>query len=221
VITKQEGILIIQKVIKGIGSINDGDVTRIFESGIVCRWWQNVSALPRNEIPKRLNDRNLMWHQNSYEQPDPLFGDEPFCEHTPFISTTAGTVERDISSQTNLIQPAWVEALRFATNMWTQDGYLFYCYLFIIGKKSIGLEQFAEELRELNVYTGFSPYQPEGEITAKIVIPPTQIEKAEYWPMSKLRDDLSNRRMPTCSKSFTNPRYLPAEDYDNVRDILG
>lgn len=212
--------MIIQKVIKGLCGIDDGMVNAILDTGISCRWWQEVNPLPQSEIPKRLTERNLRWHQNRYDDPDPLEGNQPFYLKTPFISTTAGTVERDIFYRTNILQPAWIEALRFATDVWSKDGYLFYCYLFIIGKKSVGHQIFSEEIRELNIYTGYSPFQPEGEIAAKIIIPTTQIQKVEFWPIDKLFDDIFNGRMPTPARVIDNQHYLPPDDYSNVRGVL-
>src|SRR5215467_13427895 len=121
--------MIIQHVIKGITGIDERTAKGILSAGITCRWWHKVNPLPSHEIPQRLTDRNLDWHQNRYEEPDPSEGGEEFCRHTPFISTTAGSVERDNVYQTNTLTPAWKEALRFATAHWTTDGYLFYCYL--------------------------------------------------------------------------------------------
>jgi len=212
--------MIIQKVIKGIGGIDHNAVDHILRTGITCRWWQEVNPLPQHEIPQRLTERNLTWHQNHYDEPDPLEGNRPFYLRTPFISATAGTVERDAFLKTNVLHPAWIEALRFATDVWARDGYLFYCHVFIIGKKSVGHQLFAEELRELNIYTGFSPFQPEGEIAAKIVIPPAQIQKAEYWPVDRFLDDIANDRLPEPAQVFNNPLFLPPEDYANVRDVL-
>src|SRR5437879_713780 len=116
--------MILQRVIKGIGGINDQDVKHILTTGILCNWWRSIGSLPQVEIPDRLTERNLTWHQNHYDEPDPLRGNARFSLETPFISTTAGTVERDAFQQTNLLNPAWVEALRFASNLWTRDGYL-------------------------------------------------------------------------------------------------
>lgn len=212
--------MIIQRVIKGIGRIDQDDVEQILKTGITCRWWQEVNPLPQNEVPLRLTERNLTWHQNRYDDPDPQEGGRPFHFRTPFISTTVGTIERDAIRQTNMLLPAWIEALRFATDQWSRDSYLFYCYVFVIGRKSIGHQLFAEEVRELNVYTAFSPFQPEGEIAAKIIIPPAQIEKAEYWPLAKLLKDLNDGRVPSPANTVYNSLYLPPDDYNNVRDVL-
>lgn len=181
--------MIIQRVIKGISGISRTQAQRFLSVGIVCNWWRKVDPLPRAEVPLRLTERNLNWHQNRYTDPDPNEGGEEFRRHTPFISTTAGTVERDTVTSTNMLTPAWQVALRFATDGWRTDGYLFYCYLLISCKRCIGHEAFSEELRELNIYTGFSLYQPEGEITAKKIIPPSQIEKAEFWSWRRSETD--------------------------------
>jgi hypothetical protein len=92
--------MIIQEVLKGISGINEDDVNRIFAAGILCNWWRKVGQIPADEIPIRLTDRNLQWHQNRYEDPDPLESNEVFKKHTPFISTTAGSVVRDVGAGT-------------------------------------------------------------------------------------------------------------------------
>jgi hypothetical protein len=214
--------MIIQRVIKGICGINAEEAQNILFLGIQCNWWRKVKTLPFNEVPRRLNDRNLDWHQNRYTELDPLENGEQFSLHTPFISTTAGTVERDSFNQTNVMNPAWKEALPFATDSLTADGYLFYCYLFIVGRRAVAHQAFAEELRELNVYPGFSPYQPEGEITAKIVIPPAQIEKAEYWSADDALQAVNDGVIPTPdpSRVLYNSLFMPPADYNNVRDFL-
>jgi hypothetical protein len=213
-------IMIIQKVIKGVRDLDDAAVNRIFKTGIVCNWWRTVDPLPRAEVVERLNDRNLLWHQNCYDQPDPMQGGQVFSVNTPFISTTAGTVERDLVSRTNIVTAAWKTALSFATDSWLTDGWLFYCHLFVIGKRAVPMELFSEEVRELNVYPGFSPYQPEGEITAKIVIPTTQIERADFWSLAAARAAMSSGILPTASRTLANPNFLPPDDYNNLRDLL-
>lgn len=215
--------MIVQRVIKGIGGINRSDGQNILNLGILCNWWRNCpnQTLPENEIPQRLTERNLFWHQNSYSDPDPLEGGQPFHEHTPFVSTTAGTVERDPSLSRNVIHPAWLVSLEFATDGWSRDGYLFYCYLFVLGQPTVEHRQFSEELRELNVYTGYSPYQPEGEITAKIIIPPTQIEKFSFYSNSSIHSSLSAGQLPTPDDEVMNVgRYKPPEELSNIRDVL-
>jgi hypothetical protein len=214
--------MIIQQSLKGISGIDANTAGRLLAQGIPCNLVRRRGFISFVEIPTRLSLRNLDWHQNQYNTPDPLEGNEPFSWHTPFISTTAGTVERFISTSTNVITPAWIEALDFATSSFTVDGYIFYCYLWLVGRQTVKHAALSEELRELNVYTGFSPFQPEGEITAKIIIPPAQIERAEFWSASDAFDAVQNEVLPASdpartmvSRHFVDPAY-----YNNVRLAL-
>ncbi|MFO1418459.1 MAG: hypothetical protein U1E83_07280 [Methylotetracoccus sp.] len=214
-------MVIIQHCIKGIGGIDRNVAMSLLASGITCNWWRKVNPLPNREIPVRLNDRNLEWHQNRYIDPDPLEGNEPFGRHTPFISVTAGTVERDAVWRCNLIHPAWQVALEFATDGWSRDGYLFYCYLFILSRPSVHHPGFSEEKRDLNVYTGFSPFQPEGEITAKIIIPPTQIQRFEFFDIAQVRRDFAAGQIPTPRYTeASSDYYQPPEEIANIRTFL-
>ena len=214
--------MMIQQVIKGIGGISRAEAEDIlYHTGIQSTWWREVGRLPIVEVPQRLTGRNLFWHQNRYEDPDLNENNQPFHLRTPFISTTAGTVERDTFYRTNVLNPAWLEALRFGTDFGKRDAYLFYCYLFILGRKAVGHASFSEELRELNVYTGYSPFQPEGEITAKIYIPPAQIERAEFWTLDQIKKDRANNKVPQPVEVLPpNQRFIPPDDYNNVRGVL-
>jgi hypothetical protein len=214
--------LIIQHVLKGIGDISETDAIAMLNRGIVSNWWRRVDPLPSAQIPKRLTAANLRWHQNRYADPDPdpAYAPYAFGEHTPFISVTAGTVERDAVNYRHLFYPAWEVALRFATDGWRRDGFVFACYVFILGRKSVPHQAFAEELRELNIYTGFSLFQPEGEITAKISIPPVQIKKFDYYDISDVWQAFSTDRLPMPTKTILNPLYQPPADISNVRGYL-
>ncbi|MFN0106104.1 MAG: hypothetical protein ACKV2U_28945 [Bryobacteraceae bacterium] len=212
--------MIIQRVIKGISGLNDPDVDDIFRSGILCNWWRTHGSLLQHKVPDKLTGRNLDWHQNSFNKPDPLEGHQTFSLNTPFISTTAGTVDRDVANRTNTITPAWKMGLYFATNRWKADGWLFYCHLFLIGRRATAMEAFSEELRELNIYTGFSPVHPEGEITAKLVIPAAQIERAEFWSLTAARNAWNNGQLPTPARTRTNANFVKADDYNNLREFL-
>ena len=214
--------MIIQQTLKGISGIDANTAWAIMAGGIHCNLVQRRGVISFAEIPFRLSLRNLDWHQNQYDTPDPWEGNEPFSWHTPFISTTAGTVERFVSTSTNVITPAWIEAVDFATSSFTVDGYVFYCYLWVVGRETVKHQALSEELRELNVYTGFSPFQPEGEITAKISIPPAQIEKAEFWSASDAFEAVENEVLPAPdpSRTIVNPLFVNPSDYNNVRPAL-
>lgn len=92
----------------------------------------------------------------------------------------------------------------------------------MVGRQTVKHEALSEELRELNVYTGFSPFQPEGEITAKISIPPAQIEKAEFLSAADAYDAVQNEVLPVFdpSRTIVNPLFVDPSDYNNVRKAL-
>jgi hypothetical protein len=213
--------MIIQEVIKGLNNLDDPDVDQIFEEGIKCNWWRTVGNLPRDQVVVRLTEPNLDWHQNSFQKPDPSQGNQPFSKNTPFISTTAGTVARDTVNRTNTLTHAWKTALYFATNHWRTDGWLFYCHLFLIGKPAVEIEAFSEELRELNIYTAFSPFYLEGEITAKIVIPSVQIERADFWSLADAKNAVAAGNLPAASRTKSNKHYKSPDSYNNLRKLLG
>lgn len=213
-----------QKALKGISGLSRPEVEQIVrQGGITCNWWLNLPnrLMPEPEVKSKLSDRNLDWHLNHYDEDDPTEGNKKFQLVTPFISVTAGAIERDAFARQNISFPPMLTAVRFATDNFRGSGWVFYCYVLTLGKKSVPLRQFAEEVRELHVYTEFLPYHPEGEIAAKINIPPVQIEKAEEYDGPKALADLRMRRALTpILPVITNPDYQPPEGFSNIRELL-
>jgi hypothetical protein len=70
----------------------------------------------------------------------------------------------------------------------------------------------AEAVRELNVYHRWSPYQLEGEITAKVQIPANQVSRVEWWDGSLHKD------RPT--DTLINPSYVDPTPVTNLRDLF-
>ncbi len=181
--------MIVQRCIKGIlggvDGIADDEARNIIDGqwGILCRWWRNVRQISPPEIRGKLTQQNLNMHVNQYYAIDPATKQQ-FCEGTPFISLSAGSVERSTFLQTNITHPAHMTALDFATNGGATDGYLFYCWVVVGLRPAVEVENVAEEVRELNTYRRYSPYQTEGEITAKIIIPSNQIQRCEKYSLS-------------------------------------
>jgi hypothetical protein len=204
-----------QKIVKGITGIDTRTARKILlKEGIQCSWWRKVGTISPADWQSRLNERNLEWHLNRFEDADPAEKGEPFARHTPFISATAGAVERDIAAQDNILFPAELIAASFATNAFQQNGFVFYGYVYTLGRRSLKLIDFAEEVRDLLVYTAFLPFHHEGEVVAKIHIPSIQLEKYEPWHCT------SKGRIRR-GKAIKNPDYEPPERYANVREILG
>jgi hypothetical protein len=215
-----EDAVYFQRVLKGIHGVDDDHAKDMLcARGIACNWWRRVGVISPPEIQDKLTERNLDWHLNRYDQFDPSCG-LPFCDDTPFVSTTAGAVERDALLARNIIHPPLLTALRFATDNFTQDGYVFHGYVYTLGKKSLDLEEFAEEVRELHIYTAHLPYQPEGEIVAKIHIPAVRLEKLEKYCAQDVFTQLAGGLAPTPVWTHRNPLFRPPERYSNVRGYV-
>jgi hypothetical protein len=208
-----------QKVLKGIAGITRQEADKCFSSGILCNWWHTVGTISPERIVQKLTERNLDWHLNHYDDPDPLAGNTPFGKNTPFISVTAGVVERQVFLWRNIVFDPFLTALRFSTRDFTTTGHIFHAYVFTLGRQSLDLCKFSEEVRELNIYKNFLPFHPEGEITAKIEIRSPQIERwDEYYGPDALQS-LQGGTVPQPLHTQTNPIYAPPERYCNIRGL--
>jgi hypothetical protein len=135
---------------------------------------------------RQLTERNLDLHINNYNFPDPVTG-VPFHDITPFISLSAGCVERDVMLKTNVTHTALRTALEFATTDYSQPGrprcpgWVFICYVLVGVNRAVTIQSVAEEYRELNHNRAFSQWYWQGEVVAKINIPSAQILCAIHW----------------------------------------
>jgi hypothetical protein len=187
-----------------IAIIRDGN-------GIQCNWWRTVGTISPAEIRQKLTTANLDLHVNSYNR---------VRNDTPFISLTAGCVERNIFYQTNRVFPAEDTALMFATKNGTQSGFLFYCWVIVGLKPAVAIEGIAEEVRELNSYRSWSAFQLEGELTAKINIPANQIQRVEWWvpgPDGQLVQQTARRDW---TPAYFNPLFNPPSEVSNIRELF-
>jgi len=213
--------MFIQMILRGMGGISDDDARNIVRrDGILCNWWRSVHAITPAAVQQKLIERNLIWHLNHYNDIDPQTT-LPFRENTPFISTTAGTVEIDHFNAQNLIFPPFLTALQFATNWFRQDGYLFYGYVFTLGKMSIELQSFSEDVRDLHLYhMTYFPYHHEGEVLAKIHIPVINLQKVEKYDGPAALIDFTNGIIPSPVWSETNPAYAEPDRFSNIRPFV-
>jgi hypothetical protein len=210
-----------QRFLKGIPDLSAADAAGILtDSGILSNWWLAAGPPSGADIQRRLTWRNLDWHLNHYMVPDPLEGGVAFRDRTPFVSTTAGTVGRDDDASANVTYPAFDTALWFATREYKTSGYVFHGYVYALGKRSIALEAFSEEVRDLHVYTGYLPYQHEGEVTAKLRIPATCLERAELFDGPTAYRQLAAGDPVVPADVLYNPRFARPEAYVNLRDTL-
>ena len=182
------------------------DAMVLHGDGITCNWWRNARQISPAKRRAKLTAANLDRHVHDYEQ----FGPE-----TPFISLTAGCVERDIAMRLNRVHEAQDVALRFGTDWGGRHGYLFYCWVVVGLKPAVSVEGVAEEIRELNTYLSWSDYQLEGEVAAKINVPANQIQAWERWD-----SDNKGNVQATSTWRKQNPRFDPPAVVSNIREFL-
>ncbi|MDO8410662.1 MAG: hypothetical protein Q7S93_11455 [Phenylobacterium sp.] len=142
------------------------------EEGIISNWWHHHGTIAPTGVASVLNLANLYRHLNDYGAYGPV---------SPFISLAAGSVERDAYLHTNTIHSAIDTALWFATGFGTRPGALFYCWVPVGLNPAVEVSSVGESVRDLHVYRDYLPFQPEGEVTAKINIPANQIQRVEWW----------------------------------------
>ena len=171
--------------------------------GILSNWWRRKGTISPQEVAEVLTDANLDRHLHDYAR---------FEEDTPFISLACGAVERDTVVRFNWVRSAIDTALMFATDNWTRPGALFYVWVPTSHRPAVAVQAVAEPVRDLNIYWRWSPYQPEGEVTAKVHIPANQIEKLEWWIPT-----LSGGRV---EETIRNPDYAAAELLSDVRELF-
>jgi hypothetical protein len=209
-----------QRVLKGVhaatagrpGGLTDSEVEEMLAgNGLLCNWWRNTPerTISPREVVDKLSDETLRDHLVAYDR---------VKDETPYISTTAGVVERDAARARNVYFPPLYTALRFATENFQRDGYVFHAYVLALGKKAVNLDGFAEELRDLQTYTDYYAYHPEGEFVEKIQLPAVRIEKVERYTLASIRDSLSRFQPPAPDATFRNEDvYRDPNQYANIR----
>jgi len=205
-----------QHILKGIPEAKPDEVERILtKTGIRCNWWRRARRINSEQIKAKLNTGNLYRHLEHYHEA-PLTGDRPFGEDTPFISTTAGTAVEDYAAETIYIYDAFWEAAIFATRSFRCDGWIFYGYVYVLGKPAVELQEFAEEVRNVHLYPQFLRWRHQGEITAKIEIPSVRLRCAELYHGPKLAEQLSRGEQPEPVEVLPNQAYCPPDRYTNI-----
>lgn len=209
--------MIVQWCVKGMALDGDDKEARyIIDSreGIHCNWWRDVRTITAPGIRDKLTDANLNLHVNHFTAIVPRVNRQ-FREVTPFISLTAGTVERDAAAKTNIVHRARATALWFGTNFGASDqAYLYTCWVVIAFRSAVAIEGVAEEVRDLNTYRRYSNFQTEGEVIAKVSVPDNQISDCEKWTW--------DRKNKIFSKAWTYPnsRFTPPEQLSNIRELI-
>lgn len=200
----------IQRFVKGIsGTKTSGpswtEATYMLSSGdgIYSNWWRLKKEIRPPEVQNVLTMINLDRHLHDYAS---------FGQQSPFISLASGCVSRDVLLARNESHSAIDTALDFATDAFAHEGYLFFGWIVVGLNPAVELSSVAESVRDLNVYRSWSPYQLEGEITAKIHIPANQIERVERWD--------PDSSVEKATDSYSNPTYVPPDPITNLRELF-
>ena len=208
--------MIVQWCMKGMSLPDDKAARDVIDSegGLQCNWWRTVHRITPSEVRAKLTRGNLDRHVNHFTSVDSSTG-MPFSRMSPFISLSAGTIERDAAAQTNHVHRARRTALWFGTQFGTEtSAYLFTCWTLLAPRSAVGVEAVAEEVRDVNTYRRYSAFQTEGEILAKIIVPGNQIRDCQKWSF-----DPATRRLRYVW-THPNPSFTKPEILTNVRELI-
>ncbi|WP_146249081.1 MULTISPECIES: hypothetical protein [unclassified Curtobacterium] len=201
---------------KGL-SLSDDDTARgLIDSGegLVSNWWRDSGSIAPSDVRGQLTLTALDRHINHFDDPDPATG-RPFREITPFISLSAGTVERQSTAATNFAHRARKTALWFGSQFGAKSSaYLFVCWLVLAPRPAVEVESVAEEVRDLNSYRRYSAFQTEGEIVAKINVPVTQIHSCEKWNWDRSNNVLWREWI------HPNGSFIAPDSLSNLREMI-
>jgi hypothetical protein len=178
---------------------------------------------------------SLLWHINRFDDLGfPAWPTVRYGDQSPFLSLSSGTVEPDRRAGKNQKYPAWFTAVRFATADGQDDGWVFHGYASVLGRPALPLLEFSEEVRDLHQHDFYNPYHPEGEVAAKILVPPVRLKEAfrvtadrlwawlERLESAEDADDLAN---PLALLAQVSEAVLPGDSYRapdefcNIREL--
>jgi hypothetical protein len=165
--------MVIQWCLKGISerpSFGDTEAAGLLTKGIQSNWLFNNPTVPIAQaiptVQSMLSLSALLTHVNNYAA---------VRTTSPYISLSAGVVVPDTALGTRKF-PAWKSAVDFATAGGRTAGYIYRVWTIVTPKPSPELMNVSDEILNLNLFSSVWKYQHQGEITAKLVIPPAQIE---------------------------------------------
>ncbi|NTW41903.1 MAG: hypothetical protein HGA44_18815 [Cellulomonadaceae bacterium] len=210
--------MIVQNVIRGIGGLvrvpgNDEVEAIMRRDGLLCAALRHGHVATANDAENLLGPLSLDAHRHRHVQ---------FAAASPYVSMTAGTyVERGAH---NHAASAFLTAVLFATDGLRQPGWLFYGYVFLLGRSAGGHAEFAEEVRDVHQHPAWSRFRAEGEVAVPVRVPPRRLLRAErYVPGDVLTAARSGSWPPAPDDVVDNEAagvYLPPEDLLSARAVV-
>ena len=199
--------MLIQWCLKGIseqpGGFGDPEARRVLAGHGLGAAWQR-GAGTRGDLPGdahgALSDQALSDHVNNYAAVQ---------GNTPYLSLTAGCIERDPHTLSAVTHSAMNTALSFATRNGTVAGYVFRLWVLVAPKPAPELPGFAEEVRSLLLFDHLTLFHDEGEIAAKLFVPARQIESFTKY----------DANLNPIGAAVLNGDFVPPERINNVRDL--
>ncbi|MXG92053.1 hypothetical protein [Nocardioides flavescens] len=185
----------------------------LLERGLICEWWRNAKTITPTQVAAKLTDQALEDHLDNYSA---------VHSTTPFISLTAGVRMRTARARgygTNRVVSAQRTALTYATRNYTTDGHIFAGWVPVLPHSDVALQSFAEEVRDLNQYAPFRRFHGQGEVTAKIQVPTTQLAWLERWDLTA-RPPGSKARRARPVQQWLNPRFVAPDGHAAIREVL-
>jgi hypothetical protein len=240
--------MIFQWFLRGVsdrdGTLDEEWAKRVLETeGLRSAWLRANTGSDPAEWDRAVNHHeSLLWHVNRFD--DLGFPGWPAVRYgglSPFLSLSSGTVEPDHRARRNAHYPAWFTAIWFATSHGHADGWVFYGYASVLGRPALPLLEFSEEVRDLHQHDFYNPYHPEGEVAAKILVPPVRLKQAfrvtadllwewresiesaesadrEDFPETP-RDDALHLLAKLSDRVLPGGAYRAPEEFSNIRDI--
>ncbi len=199
--------MLIQWCLKGIperGGFNDAKVKNVLAAeGLTSSWLRATTRTIGgfvSDAHSALSQTALNSHVNSFAT---------VAGSTPYISLSAGCRELDPSATSTVTYTALDTALSFATDDGQCNGYVFDLWVLVSPKAAAELPGFAEEIRELNLFSQYAVFHDEGEIAAKLFVPARQIKSVEKFDgnLNSLRKD-------------ANSNFVSPERISNVLEFL-
>jgi hypothetical protein len=190
----------VQEYYKGISGLDLWEIDQIFRTGILSNNLRSNPHASLTTLLPLLNEPALYGHVTDYAA---------HGADSPFVSLTAGT--RDLTNARGAFRPfrAWETAVRFATRNGKTAGVVFEGWVITLGVPSWHISGVAEDIRDHNSYPRFNAYWNQGEVTAKLLVPPMQVVRATVLD-----------RSGTPIRNVTNSSAIPASQLSNVRRAI-